>query len=316
MKTTEEATRISELERKLAEKERELEGLRRELLRFRTMVEHAPVGMFEDDASGACTYVNPRWCEIAGMEAADALGLGWLKLMHPEDAAAMTQKIAGASSAAPVTVSGDYRMIRPDGEIRWVHGQTNAIVDDDGKVVGYVGSATDVTERRHAKEALQRVQEELERRVEERTKQLLEAGEDRATLEAQVIISQESLIRELSTPLMPIADGVLAMPLVGSISAARAEQILETLLAGVSEAGARVAILDITGVPTVDTHAADGLIRAARATRLLGAEVVVTGIGPAVAQTLVELGVGLGEMITRSTLQAGIAYALGRARGR
>jgi rsbT co-antagonist protein RsbR len=315
MKLDEVAERVSTLERALAEKEREMERMRRELLRFRTMVESAPVGMFEDDAAGGCTYVNPRWCEIAGVKPEEALGYRWLERLHPEDAAVISQQVTKAADE-PVLLSADYRMIRPDGEVRWIHSQTTAIYDEAGHVVGYVGSATDITERRQIQETLQRAQDKLEQRVEERTADLRKAGEVRTELEAQVIASQESLIRELSTPLMPIAEGVLAMPLVGSISAARAAQILETLLEGVSASGARVAILDITGVPTVDTHAADGLIRAARATRLLGAEVVVTGIGPAVAQTLVELGVGLGEMITRSTLQAGIAYALGRAKGR
>lgn len=315
MSTSEEADRVAALEQKLAERDREIERLRRELFRFRMMVEHAPVGMFEDDPTGACTYVNGRWCEFTGLTPDEAMGFGWTKVLDPEDATALAAQFSSASGP-PINMAVDFRVTRTDGQVRWMHGQTTAIFDESGQIVGYIGSGTDITERRRTEQELQRVQEELEQRVEERTAELRKAAEVRAELEAQVIASQESLIRELSTPLMPIADGVLAMPLVGSISAERAEGILEALLAGVSASGAQVVILDITGVPMVDTHAADALMRAARATRLLGAEVIVTGIGPAVAQTLIELDVGLNDVVTRSTLQAGIAHALRRVKGR
>ena len=92
------------------------------------------------------------------------------------------------------------------------------------------------------------------------------------------------------------------------------QQILESLLAGITEQSATTAILDITGVPMVDTHAANALLSAARAARLLGTEVVLSGIGPAVARTLIELGVDLGGITTKSTLAAAIAQALGKTR--
>jgi anti-anti-sigma regulatory factor len=85
--------------------------------------------------------------------------------------------------------------------------------------------------------------------------------------------------------------------------------VLETLLQGIASSGAQVAILDITGVPVVDTQVANALIHAAQAVKLLGAQVVLTGIRPEVAQTLVGLGADLGGIITRSSLQSGIAYA-------
>jgi rsbT co-antagonist protein RsbR len=103
---------------------------------------------------------------------------------------------------------------------------------------------------------------------------------------------------------------VLVMPLVGALESTRAQQVIEALLHGVAAGHARAAILDITGVPVVDTQVANALLQAAQSVRLLGAQVLITGIRPEVAQTLVGLGVDLSLMITRATLQDGIAYAM------
>jgi anti-anti-sigma factor len=100
------------------------------------------------------------------------------------------------------------------------------------------------------------------------------------------------------------------MPLIGAIDSSRAQQVIETLLAGVAASRATTAILDITGVQVVDTQAANALLRAAQAVKLLGAQVVLTGIRPEIAQTLVGLGLDLGGITTRATLQSGIAFAL------
>jgi rsbT co-antagonist protein RsbR len=136
------------------------------------------------------------------------------------------------------------------------------------------------------------------------------AEAERAALQEQVIEAQRLAIRELATPLIPLADGIVAMPLLGTIDTSRAQQIMETLLEGCAQLQAEVVILDITGVRVVDMQVADGLLRTARAASLLGSEVIITGIGPEVAQTLVQLGVDLSHIVTRSTLQNGILYAL------
>jgi rsbT co-antagonist protein RsbR len=141
------------------------------------------------------------------------------------------------------------------------------------------------------------------------------AEQERLDLQEQVIAAQQAALRELSTPLIPLADGLVAMPLIGSIDSGRAQQILDELLYGVASNHAATAIIDITGVPVVDTQVAGALVRAAQAVELLGARVVLTGIRPEVAQTLVGIGVNLGSIITRSTLRDGITYALGQ-RGR
>jgi PAS domain S-box-containing protein len=134
-------------------------------------------------------------------------------------------------------------------------------------------------------------------------------AEERARLQEQIISAQAAALAELSTPLIPIGDQVLVMPLIGAMDSRRARQVLETLMHGVEQRRVRVAILDITGVPLVDTQVAKTLISAARGVKLLGAQIVLTGIRPEVAQTLVGIGVDLDEIVTRSTLQSGIAYA-------
>lgn len=136
------------------------------------------------------------------------------------------------------------------------------------------------------------------------------AEAERLDLQNQIIEVQQATLRELSTPLLPIADDVLVMPIIGTIDSMRAQQIMETLLEGVSSHRARIVILDITGVQVIDTQVANALIHTAQATRLLGAQVVLTGIQPNIAQTLVHLGVNLGNIVTHSSLQSGIAYAL------
>jgi anti-anti-sigma regulatory factor/putative methionine-R-sulfoxide reductase with GAF domain len=117
-------------------------------------------------------------------------------------------------------------------------------------------------------------------------------------------------IEALSTPVVPLINGIILLPLVGNIDSGRSQQIIDHLLAGVQAHRAKVAIVDITGVPVVDTSVANSLIRAARAVGLLGANVVLVGIRPEVAQTMVTLGVDLASMVTHSNLQNGIAYAL------
>ncbi len=137
---------------------------------------------------------------------------------------------------------------------------------------------------------------------------------ERASLQQHIIEVQRAAIRELSTPIIPISDTTMIMPLIGTIDSARAQQVLETLLEGVAQYRAAITILDITGVLVVDTQVASALIQAAQAVRLLGARVVITGIRPDVAQTLVHLGADLSGIVTRGTLQAGIEYALGQSR--
>ncbi len=137
-----------------------------------------------------------------------------------------------------------------------------------------------------------------------------EAAEARR--QEEIIRAQALAIEELSTPLIPITDEILVMPLIGMMDSIRARQVMHSLLTGLASSRGKFAILDITGVPVVDTAVANAILRAAHAARLLGTEVILTGIRPEVAQTLVHIEANLSNLTTRGTLQSGIAYALGR----
>jgi GAF domain-containing protein len=175
---------------------------------------------------------------------------------------------------------------------------------------------------------LQRVNEHLEEEVKKRTEQLREINERlqaelgqreeaekrRAALQEELIRVQRDMLAEMSTPLIPITDRLMVMPLVGAMDTDRAEQAVETALRGVQAQKAQVVIVDITGIKNISTNVSGILIRMAQALHLLGAQAVLTGIRAEVAAGLVSLGVDLRGIVTRSTLQAGIAYALSRVK--
>jgi rsbT co-antagonist protein RsbR len=117
---------------------------------------------------------------------------------------------------------------------------------------------------------------------------------------------------ELSTPVVQLWDGVLALPLIGTLDSRRTQSVMEALLQRIVETGSEFAIIDITGVPTVDTLTAQHLIKTITATRLMGAECIISGIRPQIAQTIVHLGVDLGDVTTKSSLAGALDLALKR----
>jgi PAS domain S-box-containing protein len=142
------------------------------------------------------------------------------------------------------------------------------------------------------------------------------AEQAEAERQQDIIRIQAQAIEELSTPLIPITDEILVMPLIGLMDSMRAKQIMENLLSGLAASRGKFAIIDITGVQVVDTAVASALLKAAHAARLLGTQVILTGIRPEVAQTLVHIEANLSTIVTCGTLQAGIQYAVARGRTR
>lgn len=129
----------------------------------------------------------------------------------------------------------------------------------------------------------------------------------------EVILRQTQELLELSTPVVKLWDGVLALPLIGTLDSARTQVVMESLLQKIVETGADVAIIDITGVPTVDTLVAQHLLKTVTAARLMGAECIISGIRPQIAQTIVHLGVNLGDIITKATLGEAFKIAIHKA---
>ncbi|CAL9271966.1 RsbT co-antagonist protein RsbRA [Streptomyces sp. SudanB5_2050] len=133
----------------------------------------------------------------------------------------------------------------------------------------------------------------------------LNAGED-------LIARQREQLLEVATPVIRLWDGVVAVPLIGTLDSARSQVVMESLLETIVAQRARYAILDITGVPTVDSLVAQHLMKTVAAAQLMGAECILSGIRPAIAQTIVHLGIDLGPVTTRAGLADALAYALGR----
>jgi len=128
----------------------------------------------------------------------------------------------------------------------------------------------------------------------------------------EIIARQQQDMLELSTPVVKLWEGVLALPMIGTLDSARTQVVMETLLQRIVETGAEIAIIDITGVPTVDTLVAQHLLKTVTAARLMGADCIISGIRPQIAQTIVHLGVNLGEVTTKATLADAFTLALQR----
>ena len=260
----------------------ELEQREQELEVFKQTVDQTPDGVVVSDLEGRITYANAAWISMS------AYPNGGLGMSLNEVIIAEERELLGPVIQQMLTQGfwrGDWSYLRADGTI--FPGQVSAftIHDDQGQPRAITGIVRDLSTQRQAEE-------------------------ERAALQEQVIDAQRAALREVSTPLIPLADDVVMMPLVGAIDSARAQQIMEVLLEGIAQYQADTVLLDISGVRLVDTQVADALLRAARAVQLLGAQIILTGISAEVAQTIVHLGADMGRIMTRANLQEGLRYAL------
>jgi rsbT co-antagonist protein RsbR len=251
-----------------------------ELQTFYALAENAPDGVLVASPEGEISYANTAMRTLLGFGDDQMSGV---KVAAHLDASLTKLEEIGVEIAASGSWRGPLNYRRRDGSI--VRCQASSFLIQIGDAAVIASIVRDLTDQQLAEQ-------------------------ERLALQDQVIAVQQAALRELSTPLIPLADNVVAMPLIGSIDSARAQQIIEELLTGVAANRATTAIIDITGVPIVDTQVAGALLRAAQAVELLGSRVVITGIRPEVAQTLVGIGVNLGSIVTRATLQDGIGYAL------
>lgn len=127
----------------------------------------------------------------------------------------------------------------------------------------------------------------------------------------EVILRQTDEITEISTPVIRVWDGILALPIIGTLDSSRTQVVMENLLQEIVESGSTIAILDISGVPAVDSLVAQHLLKTVAATRLMGAECIISGIRPEIAQTVVHLGIDLSNIVTKATLASALQYAFG-----
>lgn len=250
---------------------------------LRGIADSAPVFIYVKQPDLRYTLWSRRCEELTGIPASSVLGKTADEIFPKEMADAYNESDRRLlETGEPEHLESEFPT--PLG-LRYVISNRFLVRDTSGEVRALCGILTDITDFRRAQEENRRLQGEMLR-------------------------VQAETLRALSTPLIPIAEGVVVMPLIGAINRERSQQIMETMLAGVVSLRARIAIFDVTGVPAADAEVAHALNQAARAVRLLGARVVLTGIRPEFAQTLVTLGIDLGGIATLSTLQAGIAYAL------
>lgn len=127
----------------------------------------------------------------------------------------------------------------------------------------------------------------------------------------EVILRQTDEINEISTPVIRVWDGILALPIIGTLDSARTQTVMENLLQEIVDSSSTIAILDISGVPAVDSLVAQHLIKTVAATRLMGAECIISGIRPEIAQTIVHLGIDLSNIVTKASLASALQYAFG-----
>lgn len=204
----------------------------------------------------------------------------FLATIHPDDRETVTGAVNRAVNDRAL-YHVEHRIVLPTSEVRLVEEQGEVEYDEHGAPVRMIGTVRDITAQKKAE---------------------------------QLIRSQSEALLQVSSPLLPVSDDVVVIPLVGEIDATRAQRLMDTLLEGIERRKASIAIIDVTGVPMVDTFTAEALIRSARAARLLGVEVLLTGVRPDVAQAFISLGVDLQGIVTLSSLQRGIAHALQRSR--
>ncbi|HEU4327817.1 MAG TPA: PAS domain-containing protein [Roseiflexaceae bacterium] len=260
----------------VTEQRRAEDELRARETQLRTVLSSAPLVIYTLDRAGVFTFAEGSGLATLGATPASLMGypIEQIYQQMPETLAHLRATLAGEERFWLNEVSG-----------RVFENRATPLYDAQQQPAGVIGVSQDVTERARSEA-------------------------ERVLLQEQVIAAQAAALAELSTPLIPISEAVVVMPLIGAMDSLRAQRVIATLLNGVSEQHAQAAILDITGVPVVDTQVANVLLQAAQAATLLGTRVILTGIRPEIAQTLVGLGVDLSRVCTCGTLQAGIRLAM------
>lgn len=249
---------------------------------FEALFQAAPHGIAVASPDGILRLVNPYFHQLLGMT--DLVGRSVASVHVPSDLPRVQQEVKPSVSDTGHW-QGTLWYKHADGSTVETHATAFRLKSTDGRIVGRCAIVREVGAARRAEEERRRLMEE-------------------------VIAAQQRALEERETPLVPIADGVLVMPLVGNIDAVRAERMLVALLQGIEEQRAAVVLLDLTGVRTVDQESVNAIVRATQAARLLGTDVVLTGIEPNVARMFVEMNANFSGLEMKSTLGDGVRWAL------
>jgi PAS domain S-box-containing protein len=227
-------------------------------------------------------YVSPNIEGLTGYPVEDfASGRRpYASLVHKEDLGRVFEEVTSNSSAAVSWfVHQPYRILRADGQALWVADYTVILRDTAGQATHFFGYIMDISDQIEQHSRLQ---------------------------------AQDQVIERLGSPILQVGPGVLAVPVLGSLDGDRASRMTEDLLTAITRGKARTAILDLTGLLDIDTITVEHLLRTSRAVGLLGCRCVLSGISPAVATAIVELGLGAQSLTTVATLQDALALALNR----
>ncbi|MFC1706965.1 PAS domain S-box protein [Planctomycetota bacterium] len=264
----------------------ELQELRESEARYRTVVEEAAEAIvIADIETLQLKYANRAACTVFGFGANEVTGKT-VRDVHPKDAAEQGLAEFEAAVKGRKHAARAVPCLRQDGSTFYANIEAaRTMIGGRPSIVGYF---MDVTVQQAAEERVQKLNEKLKQRVEEQSRSIL----------------------ELATPVVRLWDEIVVLPLVGVIDTARAQLVIESLLNAIVRNEARVAIIDVTGVPTVDSLVAQHLIKAGVAAKMLGAAAIVTGFSPETALTLTRLQVDLSSLRTAGTLRSGIATAL------
>jgi PAS domain S-box-containing protein len=264
-----------------------------EIAVFRALAENATDTILMGTPQGIITYANPAAYAAFGWnpETQELVGKGIPALLPEAEDEAVRQENLSAIFRAE-SWRGEIKHRRKDNTVFDTADTIFPIWNDHDEQVALAAIIRDITEERKA---------QLER-------EHLQA--QREQLQQETLEAQKQVIQDLSTPVIPVLDQIIVLPLVGTIDSMRARDITRSLLAGISQHKARIVILDVTGVPLVDTGVANHLNKTIQAAQLKGAKTIVTGISDAVAEAIVDLGIDWGQMTTLSDLQTGLVVAL------
>ncbi len=316
--------RTAELKREIAERKRAEAALAHESELLQTLLDNSPDYLFFKDRESRFTRTNKAHAQLLlGLDGPqEAIGKTDFDLFSHVEAQKFYDEEQKIMETGQSVIAREWSLTSSTtGELVWLSEHKLPIRDETGQVIGLFGISRDVTQIKEAEAENERLLAELEkayadveRQVQERTAELKREQEESARLQQEMIKAQQRAIQELSTPIIPVLEGVIIMPLIGSIDTLRARDVIRNLLAGIREHSARVVILDITGVPIVDSGVAAYLNRTVQAARLKGARTIVTGISDVVAETIVDLGIDWSGIETLQDLQTGLQAALGSPR--